>query len=147
MRITPLIAFVLWAAATAAQPRSTAGALAEAFAHAWNTHDARAFGALYAIDADWVTVAGIRHKGRAAIEAALGKEHASWARVSTLRATDVVVRDVDPDHAVVMFAWEITGADRGGTGILRGNTLIVATKRRGNWSIIAGQVASLPASK
>jgi|SRR5688500_4881360 ketosteroid isomerase-like protein len=86
-----LVAFVIvfgWTAGAAARQTSAAGALAEAFVDAWNTHDVRAFGRLYADDADWVTVGGDRHKG-VAIEGALAKEHASWARTTTLRASDV----------------------------------------------------------
>lgn len=87
----------------AAQTSSAARTLADAFVHAWNMQHARAFGRLYADDADWVTVAGETHKGRVAIEAALGREHESWAGTTTLHATDVVVREIDRAHAIVMF--------------------------------------------
>lgn len=89
-----LILFVIvfgWTAGAAAGQTSAAGALADAFVDAWNTHDVRAFGRLYADDADWVTVGGERHKGRVAIEGALAKEHASWARTTALRAAEVSI--------------------------------------------------------
>ena len=77
--------FFGWMAGVAAgQASSGAGTLADAFVHAWNAHDGRAFGRLYADDADWVTVGGERHKGRIAVEGALAKEHAIWARTTTL---------------------------------------------------------------
>jgi hypothetical protein len=72
-----LVAFVIvfgWTAGAAAGQTSAAGALVDAFVNAWNTHDVRAFGRLYAEDADWVTVGGERHKGRVAVEGVLAKD-------------------------------------------------------------------------
>ena len=144
---THLVALVLvvgWTAGVAArQTSSDAGALADAFVHAWSTHDVGAFGRLYADDADWVTVGGDTHKGRLAVEGALAKEHASWARTTTLRATDVVVRAIDAGNATVMFKWEITRSEEKGKP-LRGHTLLVAAKQEGRWIIIAGQAAMVP---
>jgi uncharacterized protein (TIGR02246 family) len=96
-----LVAFVIvfgWTAGAAAGQTSAAGTLADAFVDAWNTHDVRAFGRLYADDADWVTVAGERHKGRVAVEGVLAKEHAGWARTTILRATGVAVRAIDSEN-------------------------------------------------
>jgi uncharacterized protein (TIGR02246 family) len=135
------------AGAAAGQTSSAAAALADAFAHAWNTHDGAAFGRLYADDAEWVTVGGTRHKGRIAVEAALAKEHASWARTTTLRATDVLVRAIDSQNAIVMFTWEITHAEESGGRPLRGNTLLVAANPDGRWLIVAGQAAAVPAQR
>jgi uncharacterized protein (TIGR02246 family) len=110
-----VILFGCMARVAAGQNSSAAGALAAAFVDAWNTHDSRAFGRLYADDADWVTVGGETHKGRVPVEAALAKEHASWARTTTLRATDVVVRAIDSENAIVMFKWEITRTEESGS--------------------------------
>lgn len=143
-----LVALVIFfggmAGVAAGQRSSAAGALADAFVHAWNTHDGPAFGRLYADDADWVTVGGETHHGRVAVEGALAKEHASWARTTTLRATDVVVRIIDSENAIVMFKWEITRTEQSEVRPLRGNTLLVATKQDGRWIIIAGQAAAVP---
>ena len=132
------------AGVAAGQRSSAAGALVDAFVHAWNTHDGPAFGRLYAANADWVTAGGETYHGRVAIEGALAKEHASWARTTTLRATDVVVRVIDSENAIVMFKWEITRTEESGVRPLRGNTLLVAAKQDGRWIIIAGQVATVP---
>src|SRR5687767_9094386 len=54
---THLVAFVIvlgWTAGAAAGQTLAAGALADAFVDAWNTHDVRALGRLYADDADWL---------------------------------------------------------------------------------------------
>lgn len=68
-----VIVMVWMTSLSAAQPPAGAGALVDAFARAWNTHDGSAFGLLYADDADWVMVSGERLKGRTAIEQALAK--------------------------------------------------------------------------
>lgn len=145
-----LVAFVIvfgWTAGAAAGQTSAAGALVDAFVNAWNTHDVRAFGRLYADDADWVTVGGERHKGRVAVEGVLAKEHAGWARTTILRETGVAVRAIDSENAIVMFKWEITRTEESGVTPLRGNTLLVAAKRDGRWIITAGQAAAVPLPK
>ena len=142
------VAIVLgWTSGVAAGQPSAAGALADSFAHAWNTHDVRALGRLYADDADWVTVGGERHKGRVAVEDVLAKEHGGWARTTILRATDVSVRAIDSENAIVMFKWEITRTEESGFTPLRGNTLFVAGKQDGRWIITAGQAAAVPAPR
>lgn len=145
-----LVALVIvfgWTAGAAAGQTSVAGALADAFVDAWNTHDVRALGRLYADDADWVTVGGERHKGRVAVEGVLAKEHAGWARTTILRATDVAVRAIDSENAIVMFKWEITRPEESAVKPLRGSTLLVAARRDGHWIITAGQAAAVPAPR
>lgn len=141
-----LLALVLLRTGIGAQ-RPTPDALAEAFAHAWNAHDPAAFRELYSDDADWVTVAGVRHRGGDAIAAALIKEHTTWARSTTLRATDVAVRVITPDHSIVIFSWEISSAVEGAAPPRRGSTLMVAARHARGWVVIAGQVASAPGLK
>ena len=86
----------------------------------------------------------VKDKRRIAVEGALAKEHASWARTTTLRATDVVVRVIDSENAIVMFKWEITRPEERGVSPLRGNTLLVAAKQDGRWIVVAGQAAAVP---
>jgi len=56
------------------------------FISAWNTHDLKAFDALYTDDAVWVPVAEERTAGRAAIVAEFAKVHAGkgWAVRTTI---------------------------------------------------------------
>jgi uncharacterized protein (TIGR02246 family) len=116
--------------------------LATRFVDAWNSHDAAAFGALMAVDADWVTASGIRLRGRDSIQAYLADEHATWAKSTTMRATNIHVRSLSRNSAVVLFEWEIsTPAESGGApSIARGNNLFVAVMG-GGWAIASGQVA------
>jgi uncharacterized protein (TIGR02246 family) len=119
-------------------------ALVDGFVRAWNTHDIKLFGSLFMNDADWVTVAGVRVKGRAEIQAVLEKEHATWAKTTTFTATSTEVRFPRADVAVIHLNWAVSGAvDREGNAALpaRGVTLIVAAREQaGSWSVIAGQV-------
>ena len=131
----------LWLPALGAAQSSEPQSLVQAFASAWNAHDAKAFEKLFAADADWVTAPGTRVKGRDAIRDFLAQEHATWARTTTMTPSNVLVRLQAPDGAVVLFDWEIArreSADEPG----RGNNLFVATRQAGQWTIVAGQVAS-----
>lgn len=113
------------------------------FVHAWNAHDVKALGELFAADADWVTAAGLRVTGREAIQAALATEHATWARVSTMRATSTEVRTLREELAMVSFGWEIT-LSGSSADPFRGNTLFLAVKEGDRWMIVSGQVALTP---
>jgi uncharacterized protein (TIGR02246 family) len=88
LRLARSFIVVLPLATAHSQGQSVAAdAVAAAFARAWNTHDVEAFRQIYADDAEWITVAGLRHNGQAAIVAALEKEHVGWAAASTIRAS------------------------------------------------------------
>jgi uncharacterized protein (TIGR02246 family) len=118
-------------------------ALVDGFGRAWNTHDMNGFAGLFTDDADWVTVGGVRVKGRAAIQAVLEKEHATWAKTTTFTALTTEVRFLCADVALIHVNWEITGAiDREGklAGPSRGINVIVAAKQPDGWRVIAGQV-------
>jgi len=123
-------------------PTHEAGALVTRFVAAWNAHDAPAFGALMATDADWVTASGVRLRGRDKIQAYLAEEHASWAKQTTMRAVNIHVRPLNRTSAVVLFEWEIAtpGEEGGAPSVARGNNLFVAADDKG-WSIVSGQVA------
>jgi uncharacterized protein (TIGR02246 family) len=119
-----------------------ADSLATRFVAAWNSHDVTAFAVLMAPDADWVTASGLRLAGRDKIQAYLADEHATWAKTTTMRATNIHVRALSRNSAVVLFDWEIeTPAEGGGApSVARGNNQFVAVKN-GAWIIASGQVA------
>ena len=91
--------------------------------------------------------AGERLKGRVVIEQALAKEHASWARTTTLRAADVSVRELDRQRAILMFKWEISSDAERGAPPRRGSTILVVENGRAGWVIVAGQAAAAPTPK
>ena len=116
--------------------------LVDGFLRAFNTHDAKAFGRLFTEDADWVSVAGIRVKGRAGIEAEHEKAFTTFFKSVTLASTGATVRLLCPDVAVVHFNWELTGqVDKEGkpADTRRGIITIVAAKEADQWKITAGQ--------
>jgi uncharacterized protein (TIGR02246 family) len=116
--------------------------LATRFAEGWNAHDAASFGALMAMDADWVTASGIRLRGRDKIQAYLAEEHATWAKRTSMRTLNIHVRALNAKMAIVLFEWEIATPDEGGgaPSVARGNNLFVAIDDNG-WIIVSGQVA------
>ena len=70
-------------------------------ADAWAAGDAERYAALFTEDADYVAYDGTRMVGRAAIAAGHVQLFAGFLRGSTMTHTDVVVRDLAPDVALV----------------------------------------------
>ena len=117
-------------------------ALVDGFVRGFNTHDAKAFGSLFTEDADWVSVAGIRVKGRAKIQAEHEEAFTTFFKTTTLASTGTEVRLVRPEVAVLHFNWELAGQlDPEGKprGTRRGIITIVAVKQADGWRISAGQ--------
>jgi uncharacterized protein (TIGR02246 family) len=115
----------------------------ELFARSWNAHSMKVFCDALSEDADWVTVAGTRLKGRSEVQAFLDKEHSGWARTTSMRTTDVSIRVLGVDAAVIYFNWEITravGGDGQASAPSRGVNLFVVGKQDSGWRVVAGQV-------
>ena len=95
-------------------------------------------------DADWVTASGLRLRGREKIRAYLSEEHATWAKRTSMQATNILVRRLSGKTSIVSFEWTITTpAEGGGTpSVARGNNLFVAVDEKG-WAIVSGQVARI----
>ncbi len=110
------------------------------FVRAWNTHDMSAFRKLFADDVTWVAVAESRLEGRTAVLKEFAEIHGSWARTTTVRASDVKVQQVRPDVAVVFFhlhyfdaaGHQVPGVDRA--------MILVATRQPDGWHVSAGQL-------
>jgi uncharacterized protein (TIGR02246 family) len=136
-----VLSIVCLAASDAAQDAGPE-ALVKGFVQAWNTHDMKAFAALFTEDADFVNVAGAWWKGRAEIQAKLEERHATRFKATTLTATGTTVRLPRPDVAVVHLSWELTGAlDREGKPApsRRGVLQILGIKEADRWRITAAQ--------
>jgi uncharacterized protein (TIGR02246 family) len=122
------------------------------FVDAWNRHDMEAFGRLFASDADFVNVAGDWWKGRQAIQMRHAYAHGTIPadtqgeqvryygifKTSTLRFTQIDVRFLRKDVAVVHASMELLGDAR--TSNPR-HTLatFVLTRQDGGWLIAAAQ--------
>src|SRR5487761_442423 len=110
----------------------------QAFADAWNAHDAHAFSQAFAADADFTNVIGMHARGRAEVEKFHEHLFTTYFRYSHLRILDVRVRLIKSDVAAVDATWEMTGA-RSRTGqeipLRRGLLIFVMTKESGHWLI------------
>lgn len=138
-----LLALLALASTGGAQRRSP-DELVNVFARAWNAHDMKSFGEALSDDADWVTVAAARLKGRSEIQGFLDKEQSGWAKTTTMNTSSVAVRPLGTDAVTVHFNWEITGiTSRDGQQAppARGVSLFVVAKQASDWKVAAGQVA------
>ncbi|MBL9036171.1 MAG: SgcJ/EcaC family oxidoreductase [Rhodospirillaceae bacterium] len=77
---------------------------------AWNRHDAAAFAAAFAADAEFTNVFGMVQRGRAAIEAAHVPIFKTMFKDSELAAIETKLRLIRPDVAAVDLRWRMTGA-------------------------------------
>ena len=120
---------------------------------AWNRHDMKALAALVAEDVDFITVAGTWLKGRKAFEEHHAARHAMQFKESVWTTTDVRVKFLKPDVALVHVSWGIEGdKDPDGTPRQprRGIFTRVVTKEGGRWLIKASQntnITAAPAAK
>ena len=122
---------------TAALPAGPGG-LIERFVEAWNSHDPKAFEALFTADATWVATFDSRLEGRDAIVADLRTAHESWAKASTVVASKPLVKSLRPDVATVQFNLAMTM--RKDAEPLGRTLLLVAGKQADGWKIAAGQL-------
>lgn len=120
---------------------------------AWNTHDMNALASLVAENVDFITVAGTWLKGRKAFEEHHAARHAMQFKESVWETTDVQVKFLKPDVALVHVSWGIKGdKDPDGTPRQprRGIFTWVITKEGGKWLIKASQntnISGAPAPK
>jgi uncharacterized protein (TIGR02246 family) len=108
------------------------------FTGAWNKHDARAFAASFAEDADFTNVNGMSAHGRTAIEEFHAARFATTFKNSNLTAKDVAIRFITRQVASVDVHWEMTGAvdSTGATLPLRTGLLnFVLAGHDDRWSI------------
>jgi uncharacterized protein (TIGR02246 family) len=106
---------------------------------AWNRHDAKAFAAVFAEDADFTNWRGEGASGRSKIEEFHAPMFASIFKNSHQRYTAIKTRLIRPDVAAVDVHWEMTGAmDAQGNprpdrqGLLN----FAMAKNAGQWQIV-----------
>ena len=136
-----MLALACWPSVAAAETDGPQ-VLVDGFVRAWNAHDMKALGALFAEDADFVNVAGMWWKGRAEIQAKHEATHATRFKTTTLAATGTAVRPLRGDVGVLHVSWELTGEldpDGKAAPPRRGVMQIVAAKQADGWKIIAAQ--------
>ena len=123
---------------------SSVSRLAEQFVTIWNAHDMGRLQDLYADDADFVNVIGMRWNGAGEIARMHVVLHESRMRQTTLRSEGMTVRVLAPSVAVVHDTWVLTG-DPGApgwkTGEQRRGILVHVLKLdgAGKWHIAVSQ--------
>ncbi len=108
------------------------------FVDAWNRHDAKAFAAVFAEDADFTNWRGDGASGRSKIEEFHAPMFATIFKNSHQSYTSIKIRFVRPDIAAVDVRWEMTGATdaQGNPRPPRKGLLdFVMAKNEGQWQI------------
>ena len=116
--------------------------LAHAFAEAWNRHDAVALGALFAHDADFVNVLGMRWRGRPEITEMHARILGTIFAKSELAIGEVDVRPFGSNAAAVRADWKMTGhTPAPGTweAERRGQLLMIAVRADDGWELADAQ--------
>jgi uncharacterized protein (TIGR02246 family) len=107
---------------------------------AWNRHDAKALAALLSEDVDFVTVMGAWYKGRADFEQRMVQTHRGPFRTSNRHTTNVSVKFLTSDIAVVQARWLMSGLYNA-DGTLRdpweGIITRVVQKIGAEWTVVA----------
>jgi len=85
-------------------------AVIDRFVDAWNRHDAKAFAAVFAEDADFTNWRGEGTSGRAKIETFHAPMFATIFKNSHQSYTVINTRFIRPDVAAVDVHWQMTGA-------------------------------------
>jgi len=84
-------------------------AVVHGFEDAWNRHDMDAFAMLFATNADFVNVIGMRWVGRDAIKQRHAASHATIFKSSTLKIGDTTLRFLKTDIATARSVWTLSG--------------------------------------
>ena len=116
--------------------------IAAAFVRAWNVHDMDALADLFAKDADFVNVLGMRMRGREEIRQIHIRVHRTVFKDSTLNENSTSVKFLNPDVAVAHMSWTLTGhlTPEMKPGPQRDGILSFVAKSDGNnWMIHAAQ--------
>src|ERR1035438_8122627 len=114
-------------------------ALINRFVDGWNRHDAKAFAAVFAEDADFTNWRGEGASGRSKIEEFHAPMFATIFKNSHQSYTVIQTRLIRPDVAAVDVHWEMRGV-RGARGNPRpdrqGLLNFVMAKNAGQWQIV-----------
>lgn len=83
--------------------------IVQRFMAAWNSHDAKAFAALFTRDADVTNWTGRTVRGRDQIEESMAPLFATAFSKSHQNASAISIRFIRPDVAAVDVGWTMTG--------------------------------------
>lgn len=112
----------------------------QAFADAWNIHDAKQLATVFAENADFVNVAGQWWKGRAELEQGHAKAFANHLKNTRMNFPDTQIKFLKPDVAIYHSTWEMNGLISPDGSILppkQGILTAIAQQQNGQWQIVA----------
>ncbi len=117
-------------------------AIVHGFEDAWNRHDMDAFAKLFATDADFVNVRGVRWVGREEITKAHAAVHTTIFKASTLKIGETTIRFLKPDIATARSVCALTGQMLPNGQVAPMRTVIlthVMVRTDGHWLIVLTQ--------
>ena len=118
-------------------------ALAEAIERAWNAGDVKSYARLYALNAAYVTRAGILWKGRKAIERGHAATFRGELKGTVLKIRIKRLRFLTPKSAVAHCAVELSGGTRRDAHEVRAMTRFELRKNRTRWEIVAARTREI----
>ncbi|HEX5736030.1 MAG TPA: SgcJ/EcaC family oxidoreductase [Blastocatellia bacterium] len=104
---------------------------------AWNAGDSKAWGVLFAEDADYVIINGMRIKGREAIDSGHKQIFDTIYKGSVLAASTQSVRFIRDDVAVAHTEWHLKYRRDNAPREHKAMCTMVMTKQNGQWSVLA----------
>jgi uncharacterized protein (TIGR02246 family) len=129
------------------EPEQATDEIVAAMVRAWNSHDAHAFAAIFARDADFTNVFGMVARGREEIEGFHGPIFETMFKDSSLTAMQTRTRPIRPDVAAADIHWEMSGArDPSGDQwpSRHGLMSLLLAREEGSWSIAVMHNMELP---
>ena len=122
-------------------------ALAEAIERAWNAGDVKSYARFYALNAGYVTRAGIVWKGRKAIERGHAAAFRGELKGTVLKIRIKRLRFLTPKSAVAHCGIELSGGTRRDAHKVRAVTRFELRKNRARWEIVAARTSEIPAQR
>jgi len=122
-------------------------ALAEAIERAWNAGDVKSYARLYALDAAYMSRAGILWKGRKAIERGHAAAFRGELKGTVLKIRVKRLRFLTAKNAVAHCAVELSGVARQGARKIHAVTRFELRKNRARWEIAAARTREIPARR
>lgn len=126
-----------------AADRSGIVALAGAIERAWNSGDVKSYARLYALDASYVTRAGILWKGRDAIERGHAAAFRGELNGTVLKIRIKRLRFLTAKNAVAHCSIELRRGTRRDAHKVRAVTRFELRKNRARWEIVAARTREI----
>jgi uncharacterized protein (TIGR02246 family) len=131
----------------AMEPRDAAiRATEDAFAAAWNAHDAKTMAASWAKDGDLINPFGRVAKGRDEIEKLIREEHATAFKQSIYKPGAISVRFIEPEIAFAESDTELSGITNpdGTTSTMKVHVIRLMQKKDGKWWTVSARPVIYP---